>query len=61
MPIPPLFCPAGTQQQRQWAEDLLEQGRTKADLVALADPHSILMPETGLENTFTCMPQQRNM
>ncbi|GAB4824236.1 hypothetical protein N2152v2_011282 [Parachlorella kessleri] len=51
----------GTQQQRQWAEDLLEQGRTKADLVALADPHSILMPETGLENTFTCMPQQRNM
>ncbi|GAB4823181.1 hypothetical protein N2152v2_010227, partial [Parachlorella kessleri] len=58
--IPSLASPAGTQQQRQWAEDLLEQGRTKADLVALADPHSILMPETGLENTFTCMPQQRN-
>ena len=40
---------------------LLEEARAKQDLPALADPNAVLQPQTSLENTFTCQPQQRNM
>lgn len=40
---------------------MLRQSTTKRDLPALAAPHTLLMSETSLANTFTTQPQQRNL
>jgi acyl-coenzyme A thioesterase 9 len=52
---------AGSPEQEAWVEALLECARTKRDLPALADPHSLLIDDTVMENTFTAQPQQRNL
>ncbi|KAI7836665.1 hypothetical protein COHA_009441 [Chlorella ohadii] len=45
----------------QWARELLAAAKTKRDLPALADAHSVFMDDTLLSNTFTCQPEERNM
>ncbi|XP_027351386.1 acyl-coenzyme A thioesterase 9, mitochondrial-like [Abrus precatorius] len=42
-------------------ETLLAEGRTFCDMPALADPDSILLRNTSLENSLICQPQQRNI
>lgn len=40
---------------------LLAEGRIFCDMPALADRDSILLRDTGLENSLICQPQQRNI
>ncbi|KAK4483008.1 hypothetical protein RD792_010184 [Penstemon davidsonii] len=42
-------------------EALLAEGRIFCDMPALADRDSILLRDTGLENSLICQPQQRNI
>ncbi|CAA0806007.1 Thioesterase/thiol ester dehydrase-isomerase superfamily protein [Striga hermonthica] len=42
-------------------EPLLAEGRILCDMPALADTDSILLRDTGLENSLICQPQQRNI
>ncbi|WOL04452.1 hypothetical protein Cni_G13173 [Canna indica] len=41
--------------------ELLAEGRVFCDMPALADRDSILIRNTGLENSLICQPQQRNL
>ncbi|KMZ61830.1 Acyl-CoA thioesterase [Zostera marina] len=45
----------------QRLKSLLAEGRVFCDLPALADRDSILIRDTGLENSLICQPQQRNL
>lgn len=45
----------------QRLKSLLAEGRVFCDLPALADRDSILIRDTGLENSLICHPQQRNL
>ncbi|XP_022854807.1 acyl-coenzyme A thioesterase 9, mitochondrial-like [Olea europaea var. sylvestris] len=42
-------------------EALLAEGRIFCDMPALANRDSILLRDTGLENSLICQPQQRNI
>lgn len=42
------------------AENLIRVSRQAQDLPALADPNTIMLSETAMNNHFICQPQQRN-
>ncbi|KAK9810539.1 hypothetical protein WJX72_012385 [[Myrmecia] bisecta] len=48
-------------ENREWAQEQLVEAQAMQDLPALASASAVLMSQTGLQNTFICQPQQRNM
>lgn len=46
---------------QQYIADLLASARTKRELPALAEPHTLFADQTMCSNTFTTQPQQRNL
>eukprot|EP00884_Botryococcus_braunii_P007169 jgi/Botrbrau1/16453/Bobra.0142s0049.1 len=53
--------PHEAKRAREWADELLSEGRTLIDLPALSDGTTMLIRDTACQNIFIAQPQQRNL